>query len=224
MKWYLDFGHGGKDPGALGSKNTKESDTVLKIGMLVKSKLEEHFEKVITTRESDSFYSLEYRTNKANKNSCDYFISIHMNSSTNKSAKGTETWVYNSNSKIYNLAQNLSSNLSTNLKTPNRRVKESKKFSVLKNTKMPALIIEIDFISNPEIESLCANESYIKNVADTIASTLLSFIGKDDYLATYDIEDSNFYKVCIGAFKDKNNATRLKNEAISKGFKDTYII
>ena len=224
MKWYLDFGHGGKDPGALGSKNTKESDIVLKIGMLVKSKLEKHFEKVITTRESDTFYSLEYRTNKANKNSCDYFISIHMNSSTNKSAKGTETWVYDSNSKLYNLAQNLSSNLSTNLKTPNRKVKESKKFSVLKNTKMPALIIEIDFISNPEIESLFANESYIKNVADTIASTLLSFIGKDDYLATDDIEDSNFYKVCIGAFKDKNNATRLKNEAISKGFKDTYII
>lgn len=224
MKWYLDFGHGGKDPGALGSKNTKESDTVLKIGMLVKSKLEKHSEKVITTRESDSFYSLEYRTNKANKNSCDYFISIHMNSSTNKTAKGTETWVYDSNSKIYNLAQNLSSNLSTNLKTPNRKVKESKKLFVLKNTKMPALIIEIDFISNPEIESLCANESYIKNVADTIASTLLSFVGKDDYLVTDDIEDSNLYKVCIGAFKDKNNATRLKNEAISKGFKDTYII
>ena len=224
MKWYLDFGHGGKDPGALGPKNTKESDTVLKIGMLVKSKLEKHFEKVITTRESDSFYSLEQRTNKANKNSCDYFISIHMNSSTNKTAKGSETWVYDSNSKIYNLAQNLSSNLSTNLKTPNRGVKESKKFSVLKNTKMPALILEIDFISNPEIESLCANESYIKNVADTIASTLLSFVGKDDYLVTDDIEDSNFYKVCIGAFKDKNNATRLKNEAISKGFKDTYII
>ena len=224
MKWYLDFGHGGKDPGALGSKNTKESDTVLKIGMIVKSKLEKHSQKVITTRESDTFYSLEHRTNKANKNSCDYFISIHMNSSTNKTAKGTETWVYDSNSKLYNLAQNISSNLSTNLKTPNRMVKESKKFSVLKNTKMPALIIEIDFISNPEIESLFANESYIKNVADTIASTLLSFVGKDDYLVTNDIEYSNFYKVCIGAFKDKNNATRLKNEAISKGFKDTYII
>ncbi len=224
MKWYLDFGHGGKDPGALGSNNTKESDTVLKIGMLVKSKLEKHSEKVITTRESDLYYSLEQRTNKANKESCDYFISIHMNSSTNKNAKGTETWVYDSNSKLYNLAQNLSSNLSTNLKTPNRKVKESKKFFVLKNTKMPALIIEIDFISNPEIESLCVNESYIKNVADTIASTLLSFIGKDDYLVTDDTESSNFYKVCIGAFKDKNNAIRLKNEAISKGFKDTYII
>ncbi|MGL5755376.1 MAG: N-acetylmuramoyl-L-alanine amidase family protein [Paraclostridium sp.] len=219
MKWYLDFGHGGKDPGALGSKNTKESNTVLKIGMLIKTNLEKHSEKVITTRESDSFYSLEHRTNKANKESCDYFISIHMNSSTNKTAKGTETWVYDSKSKIYNLAQNLCSNLSTNIKTSNRGVKESKKFSVLKNSKMPALLIEIDFISNPEVESLCANESYIKNVADTISSTLLSYIGKDIVL-----DDSKFYKVCIGAFKNKNNAISVKNEAISKGFKDTYII
>ncbi|WP_155488677.1 SPOR domain-containing protein [Paraclostridium sordellii] len=35
---------------------------------------------------------------------------------------------------------------------------------------------------------------------------------------------NSFYKVCIGAFKNKSNATRIKNEAISKGFKDTYII
>ena len=40
MKWYLDFGHGGKDPGALSSNNTKESDTVLKIGMLIKNFLQ----------------------------------------------------------------------------------------------------------------------------------------------------------------------------------------
>ena len=83
---------------------------------------------------------------------------------------------------------------------------------------MPALLIEIDFISHSEIESLCSNEFYIKNVADTIASTLLSFVGKEI------IEEDNFYRVCIGAFKDKNNAIITKNEAISKGFKDTYII
>ena len=76
MKWYLDFGHGGKDPGAIGSNNTKESDIVLKIGMLVKLKLEKAFEKVITTRESDVYYSLDYR---ANKEGCNYFISFHMN-------------------------------------------------------------------------------------------------------------------------------------------------
>ena len=218
MKWYLDFGHGGKDPGAIGPTGIKESDIVLKIGMLVKSKLEEAFEKVITTRENDYYYSLQHRTNKSNKEACDYFVSFHMNAATNKAAKGCEVWVYDRDSKLYNLAKNLSSNLSTNLRTPNRGIKESKKFAVLKNSKMPSLLIEIDFISNSEVESLCSNEFYIKNVADTIASTLLSFVGKEI------IEDGPFYKVCIGAFNNRNNALNLKNEAISKVFKDAYII
>ena len=218
MKWYLDFGHGGKDSGAIGSNNTKESDTVLKIGMLVKSTLEEAFEKVITTRETDKYYSLDYRTNKANKEACDYFISLHMNASTNKSAKGCEVWIYDLNNKVSTLANNLCSNLSTNLKTINRGVKESKKFAVLKNSKMPAILIEIDFISNSEIEALCSDKFYIKNVADTIASTLLAFVGKEI------IEDYPLYRVCIGSFNNKANAITLKNTAISKGFNDAYII
>ena len=45
MKWYLDFGHGGKDSGAIGTNKTKESDTVLKIGMLIKTILNKHLKK-----------------------------------------------------------------------------------------------------------------------------------------------------------------------------------
>lgn len=82
---------------------------------------------------------------------------------------------------------------------------------------MPAIIIEIDFISNPEIEDLCLKENYLQKVAQTIASTLLNFIDKEV------VSNHSLYKVTIGAFKDKNNAIKLKNEAISKGFKDTYI-
>ena len=88
MKWYLDFGHGGKDPGAIGPTNLKESDVALKIGMIIKENLENALEKVITTREDDKYYSLDYRTKKANNENCDCFISIHLNSATNSSAKG----------------------------------------------------------------------------------------------------------------------------------------
>ena len=175
MKWYLDFGHGGKDPGAIGTHNTKESDTVLKIGMLVKKHLEAYSETVTTTRENDTYHTLDYRTSKANTQNCDYFISLHMNSATNKTAKGCEVWIYDLNSKLYPLAKKLCSNLSTTLNTLNRGVKESKKFYVLRKTKMPALLIEIDFLSNQEVENLCSKEDYIKKVAHTIASTLLGF-------------------------------------------------
>ena len=217
MKWYLDFGHGGKDSGAIGPTNLKESDIALKIGMMVKENLENAFEKVITTRDNDKYYSLDYRTKKANNENCDYFVSIHLNSAPNPSAKGCEVWLYDENSKLQTLANNLCNNLATKINTHNRGVKYSKKLSVLKNSKMPALLIEIDFISNKEVENYLKNDKNLKNISDTISSTLLSFVNKSI------VNDGVFYRVCIGSFNNKNNAVNLKNKAISKGFKDTHI-
>ena len=198
MKWYLDFGHGGKDSGAIGPTKLKESDISLKIGMMVKETLENAFEKVITTREKDLYYSLDYRTYKANKENCDYFISLHMNSSTNKSAKGVEVWVYDEKSKVYNLAKNICTNLSKDINTPNRGVKISKNFSVLRKTKMPSILIEIDFISNSTVENSLKDDTYIKTIANSISNSLLAFVNKSI------VDDSFSYCVCIGKFKDKD--------------------
>lgn len=178
MKWYLDFGHGGHDPGAVGQNKTKESDIALQIGLLVKKNLETHGEKVITTRLNNTYYSLDYRSSKANNNNCNYFISIHLNSATNKSAKGCEVWVYDKTSKVYNLSNQLCKNLSTKLNTPNRQVKISKNFSVLRKTKMPALLIEVDFLSNLSVENKLRSSEYILTVANTISDTLLKSINK----------------------------------------------
>ena len=176
MKLYLDFGHGGKDSGAVGANKTKESHAVLKIGNLIKNNLENKGKKVITTRDKDIYFSLNSRTNKANKENCNYFISLHMNSSTNKNAKGVEVWVYDEKSKVYNLAKDICTNLSKDINTPNRGVKISKNFYILRKTKMPSLLIEIDFISNPKVESCLKDETYIKNIANSISSTLLGFL------------------------------------------------
>ena len=210
MKWYLDFGHGGHDPGAIGPTNLKESDITLKIGMMIKETLENSFEKVIITRNNDKYYSLDYRTKKANNENCDYFISIHLNSATNPSAKGCEIWLYDENSKLKTLANNLLNNLSTKMNTKNRQVKYSKKLSVLKNTKMPALLIEIDFISNKEVENYLKNDKNLKSISDTISSTLLSFVNKSI------VDDGLLYRVYIGSFKNIDNAEKLKNEALKK--------
>ena len=218
MKWYLDFGHGGKDPGAIGPTNLKESDVALKIGMIIKENLENVLEKVITTREDDKYYSLDYRSSKANKENCDYFVSIHMNSATNKTAKGVEVWVYDEKSKLYTLSKDICSNLSKTINTPNRGVKISKSFSVLRKTKMPALLIEIDFISNSSVEASLKSDKYIKDISDSISKSLLAFVNKSI------VDDGIFYRVCICEFKDKNDAIQLKNTAISKGFNNAYII
>ena len=66
--------------------------------------------------------------------------------------------------------------------------------------------------------SYISDKFYIKNVADTISSTILAFVGKEI------IDDYPLYRVCIGSFNNKANAITLKNTAISKGFNDAYII
>jgi len=93
-KIVLDAGHGGKDPGNLGSKS-KEKDINLAVTLLVGKYIKENMPdvQVIYTRDDDSFPSLKERPNIANVNKADLFVSIHSNSAANKSAFGTETFV-----------------------------------------------------------------------------------------------------------------------------------
>ena len=97
----IDAGHGGKDPGAIGSVlKLKEKDVnlsvALELGMFLYA--EPGF-KVVFTRKTDVFIPLDERAQKANKEKADLFISIHANASPNKSAYGAETFVVGSSSK-----------------------------------------------------------------------------------------------------------------------------
>ena len=89
----LDPGHGGKDPGALGGKGTKEKDIVLKISRHLRDLLAKQTgAKVLMTREKDMFIELEDRATFANKRKADLFVSIHINSNTKKSIRGLEMY------------------------------------------------------------------------------------------------------------------------------------
>jgi N-acetylmuramoyl-L-alanine amidase len=82
----LDPGHGGKDPGALGRKGTREKDIVLKISGYLRDLLaKETKSKVFMTRESDVFIELKDRATFANQHKADLFVSIHINSHPKKS-------------------------------------------------------------------------------------------------------------------------------------------
>ncbi len=91
----IDAGHGGKDPGAVFNKNTKEKDITLKIalqlGQLMKRRLPQV--NIVYTRKKDCFLPLFTRVDIAKRHKADLFISIHCNSSHNQEAYGTETYV-----------------------------------------------------------------------------------------------------------------------------------
>lgn len=93
-KVVIDAGHGGKDPGAIGSFS-KEKDIALAVALKTGEYIKETYPdvKVVYTRSDDRFIELFQRSKVANKEKADLFISIHCNSNTRKEASGSEFWV-----------------------------------------------------------------------------------------------------------------------------------
>jgi N-acetylmuramoyl-L-alanine amidase len=91
----IDAGHGGKDPGAIGLGKTYEKDVALAVALLLGEQIQKNHPqiKVIYTRKTDVFIPLYDRANIANKAKADLFISIHLNSSTNREVFGSSTYV-----------------------------------------------------------------------------------------------------------------------------------
>ncbi len=183
MKVCVDPGHGGKDPGAIGKNNTREKDITLAIAKKLKFILEDGTSaKVILTRDSDILpwgekgvkEDLKARCDIANKNLVDIFVSIHCNSSKNESARGLETFYYKTSQRGFLLATEIQKSIVESIKTINRGIKFAD-FYVLRATKMPAILIECGFLSNPEEEKMLNNQNYQTQIALAIAKGIVNY-------------------------------------------------
>lgn len=218
-KLVIDLEHGGTDTGAIGPNKTNESDVVLAIGKELNELLKGCNLEIKFTRLSDKYISLQERSKIANDFKADYFLSIHINSASDKTVRCVEIWHYsNKNDKLNKFANDLCNDISKIFNIRNRGLKLSKDLSVLRNTTMPAALIEVDFISNSQAEKDLNISSNIKAVAIAIKDNLVKLLGLETTTA------DTLYRVCIGAYRDKNNALNQVKSAKYKGFKDAYII
>ena len=197
----IDPGHGGKDPGNLGTGRYKdrEKDVSYDVSLLVKQYIEENLKgtKAILTRDDSQFIELYQRTVIANRANADLFISIHCNANDNHSAYGTESFVLgmgekdqrlNKTAQLENAARLLEDNWESNyekldasnpaaiialrayqdafleqsisiadeiqhqfegrVKRRNRGVKQQP-LAVLRGSTMPAVLVELGFLTNP---------------------------------------------------------------------------
>jgi N-acetylmuramoyl-L-alanine amidase len=96
-KVVIDAGHGGRDPGAVGRNGLYEKSVVLDIALRVRQIMAKEYPlyEIMLTRDRDVFLPLDVRASIANKNRADLFVSIHANASTNRHAKGIETYLLN---------------------------------------------------------------------------------------------------------------------------------
>lgn len=170
IKIFIDQGHNprGFNSGAEGN-GLREQDITYNVGIRLAELLrqDERFE-VLTSRTCitqivgySNSTSLEERVWRANWWGADYFLSIHCNSSTNPNANGSEIYVYRSQTRAYFMAQDILGQIVSQVGTRNRGVKINPSFYVLRNTRMPAMLIELAFITNPEDAEKLRNDQAI---------------------------------------------------------------
>jgi len=199
----IDPGHGGKDPGSIGTRGTKEKDVALQVAKRIGAYINEFLPelKVVYTRDDDRFVDLDERGRIGNRAQGDLFISIHANSVRSRNAYGTEVWILGMHRTqeafevmkrensvirfedkdetamelsqeqlmIYELAN--SGNMASSVyfaelldrqftQRAGRRSRGVKQagFQVLYHASMPAVLVELGFISNPNEERFITSD------------------------------------------------------------------
>lgn len=222
LKVFLDYGHGGEDPGAVAGAY-KEKDIALAIGKRVKYHLERHNLKVVESREGDTNPSLTERSNKANSNYVDVAVSLHCNSFSDSSAQGVEIYTYGQGNREIGLAKAILKQITSNknLYTKNRGVKQAN-FHMVREIKTASVLLEMAFISNDMDRNILLNKQ--EEMAIAITKGILDFYEmsyKND--SQRNVTSDKLYRVQVGAFREKANAERLANELKQKGY-STYIV
>ncbi len=151
MKIFLNAGHGGNDPGAVGKSGLKEKDVAARVVKILEERLVLNGYPVQTYQEK---YRYTEVSKEENKSGATLFISIHCNSAANPNAYGTEVLYYPTSNKGKELAQILQKELTKSTGLYNRGIKPRGDLHVLKSTKAPAILAELAFISNVNEEKL----------------------------------------------------------------------
>lgn len=173
IKVFIDAGHGGKDPGATGNR-LQEKDIALSVTKKVGTILEQYNIETHYSRTSDVYLTLSERTNKANSLKADVVISIHVNSATNTSARGIETFHYPRSKEGKKMAEYVQNSLVKSKIFTNDRGVKTANFHVIRETSMPAILIELGFISNSQDAQILRAKQ--NDMANAIAEGLLDYL------------------------------------------------
>ena len=175
----IDPGHGGTDPGAIGIGGIRETDVVLEVSKIVKKLLNEKGVEVILTRKDEVNLDLPPRVSFANKTDADVFVSIHANASRGKrrDINGLETFYYRGGRGRL-LAKKIQKQiLRVSPGSPDRGVKQGR-FYVIKNTSMPAVLVEIGFLTGRLDARRLEKAAHRKRLAYAIAKGILEYLSK----------------------------------------------
>lgn len=174
MKIFIDPGHGGNNPGAVSADGLREADVNLDVALKLGRILTSRGYEIRYSRTENTTVSLTQRANMANEWGADYFVSIHCNSNENPNIGGTSTYFYKRGTTSENFALVVNNNLVRQIELRDLGV-FSANFAVLRKTYMPAILVELAFISNPEEAQLLSTNTFRQNCAIGIANGISQF-------------------------------------------------
>ena len=218
---YLDAGHGGRDSGATGN-GLKEKDITLDICKRIEKGLKLYDDvRVIMSRHTDFFVSLDERTRQANQANADVLVSVHCNAATSIFAKGFESYVYPNSSASTIAFQNVMHQeiiRAVGAIVANRG-KKTKNLHMLRESKMKAILTENLFISSGSDAKLLNDPHFRQKIANGHIVGMERFLGlkKSDHPPPQ--EKTKIWTVQVGAFEERQNALDLEKQLIKDGYR-----
>ncbi|MGG1575354.1 N-acetylmuramoyl-L-alanine amidase [Fictibacillus sp. NRS-1165] len=210
----IDPGHGGSDPGAT-FKESQEKLFNLKIALRVRDYLEKTYTvKIIMTRTSDKALSLKERTDLANSTAPNFYLSIHSNAG---GGSGFESYIFNGHvpeqTKTYQevIHEAIMNQVKVKYDITDRGKKRAN-FHVLRETKSPALLLEVLFVDNLKDHAFLNQSSFIEDVSIDIAEAIAKALD-----LPVKPQPKIFYKVIAGSLKNRTNAEERVSYLESKG-------
>ncbi|SHJ40103.1 N-acetylmuramoyl-L-alanine amidase [Desulfofundulus thermosubterraneus] len=180
----IDPGHGGPDPGAV-NNGLKEKDITLRMAQRVVGLLAAKGASPLLTRNADYEVGLYERTDMANRAGAEIFVSIHINANIDPSVQGTATYILSSagggdpsrREESRKLAGYIQARLVQRLGLENDGVLEAN-FAVLRTSAMPAVLVEVAYISNPREASLLAQDWFMEEAAQGIVQGIVDYLSE----------------------------------------------
>ena len=188
IKIYIDQGHNPRNPNAGAEGNgLREQDVTYETGRLLAGLLDRDpcFETRLSRKSPDEILgtsnaeSLRIRVEEANAWGADWFVSLHTNASTVEGATGSEAFVYSTSSPAFGLAQEMLAQLTRATGLRDRGVSARPGLYILRRTQMPAVLVEMGFITNPADAALMENapELFARGLYNGIAKYLRQACG-----------------------------------------------
>lgn len=185
----LDAGHGGADGGAVSREGLIEKDINLAVSLYLRDYLQQAGAIVVMTREGDYDLALEgtngyskrktedlkQRVRSIEEKGADLFISVHMNSVPSNRWSGAQTFYYPNHKDNKAIAEFVQSELKTTLENTDRVAKTVNTVYLLKALKIPAVLVEVGFLSHPQESALLGNDVYQRKVATSIYRGILRY-------------------------------------------------